>query len=30
MAFVEAALTPQRKVAVSGIAALRGLLQKDE
>ena len=29
-AFVEAALTPQRKVAVSGIAALRGLLQKDE
>ena len=29
-AFVEVALTPQRKVAVAGIAALRGLLQKDE
>ena len=29
-ALVEVALTPQRKVAVAGIAALRGLLQKDE
>ena len=29
-AHVEAALAPTRKVAVSGIAALRGLLQKDE
>lgn len=29
-AFVEVALTPQRKVAIAGIAALRGLLQKDE
>ena len=29
-AFVQANLAPSRKVAVSGIAALRGLLQKDE
>lgn len=29
-AFIEATLSPHRKVAVSGLAALRGLLQKDE